>query len=113
MGLGNLFRNIKSQRVGGAVTKSMLNPAIAIANRMGVAPSKEAILSKLHKGAFLEICDLIKKNKKLPTVDEVTGSLPKNFIDSMAALGITLDDMKKIAEDLLKDATIEKFKRYI
>ena len=107
------FEKAKSKIATDLATKGVLGPAMDLAKQFNVMPSRDTLLTGLRKGAHAEICDYIKKYSKMPTVKDVTGSLPPDFIKKMSQVNISKDDMDEIAAKLLDGKSIADFKRYL
>ncbi len=92
------------------VDEGVLRPSITIAKMLGKMPIKDTIIAALYKGCDKDIRKFVKKQGRLPTEDELFGNVPASFIKTMGEIGISEQDIKGVIQDMLSDATIEKFR---
>lgn len=102
--------NIFKKGLAKTVDEGVLRPSITLAKMLGKMPVKETIIATLYKGCDKDIREYVKRHDRLPTEDELFGNVPTSFIKTMGEIGVSEQDIKGVIQDMLSDATIEKFR---
>ena len=92
------------------VDEGVLRPSITLAKMLGKMPIKDTIIAALYKGCDKDIRKYVKKHDRLPTEQEVFSIVPASFIKTMAEIGVSEQDIKGVIQNMLSDATIERFR---